>query len=211
MARLGEALTDGSPWYGRGMRWVGANLFGCLLVALGVGGCNASISVADSCSLAALGCPNAGTGYVCSGSAAPSSSGQVCNPDGGGDFCCYPTTCGIDPGVDCGSATGYSCAAGDDPPDQTDFSLVCSVPTASGSEDLYCCYENTDTNTGTCSSDSSVQGCQPDSSGVPSYGFSCTGPDTPTSDYSSLDQCSDPTEGVDGAGNAALLFCCTFE
>jgi hypothetical protein len=186
-----------------------------LLVTLGACSVNATVTTTDSCtSDPTLICPGTGDGYSCTGGLVQSIAGQVCTTDGAGDFCCYPTPCSPDPAVDCGSsATGYSCGAGAAPPDAVDSSLVCSVPTAAGSADVYCCYQNTMAPPAgaTCEPDSSVQGCEPDGNGVPSYGFSCTGADPPTADYSSLAQCSVPTDGQDADGNAASLYCCTYQ
>lgn len=93
-------------------------------------------------------------------------------------------------------STGYSCGNSESP-DQSDSSLVCSVGTASGDGlTLYCCIQFTSS---TCSADPSVQGCVGDS-----FGFSCTGTDTPDEADSSL-TCSSSTPG----DNGALLYCCT--
>jgi|HubBroStandDraft_5_1064220.scaffolds.fasta_scaffold151393_2 hypothetical protein len=92
-------------------------------------------------------------------------------------------------------STGYSCDNGDTP-DQEDSSLVCSVGTPSGDLTLYCCIQFTSS---TCSADPSVQGCTGDS-----FGFSCTGTDTPDEADSSLN-CSTPTPGAGGAS----LYCCS--
>jgi hypothetical protein len=99
--------------------------------------------------------------------------------------------------VGCGSpSTGYSCGNGESP-DQSDPSLVCSVGTVSGDGlTLYCCIQFTSSS---CSADPSVQGCVGDS-----FGFSCTGTDTPDEADSSL-TCSSSTPGANGA----LLYCCT--
>jgi hypothetical protein len=91
---------------------------------------------------------------------------------------------------------GYSCDNGDTP-DQSDSSLQCSYGVAdpNGNTD-YCCVSFA--SSATCAQDPTVTGC----SGA-SFGFSCTGSDTPSDDDSSL-TCS---SGV--AGNAgSLLYCC---
>jgi len=111
-------------------------------------------------------------------------------------------SCGQDDSVSCaGGAQGYSCNAGDPPPDASDSSLVCSEPTTVGSADTYCCYTNTVTGVSgpTCTQDDSVS-C-PDPS---SYGFSCTGSDTPDEDFGSNLNCSMPTTASDGA----QTYCC---
>jgi hypothetical protein len=98
--------------------------------------------------------------------------------------------------VGCGSpSNGFSCGNGDSP-DQTDSSLVCSDGTPSnGGLILYCCIQFTSSS---CVADPSVQGCAGDS-----FGFSCTGSDTPDDADSSLN-CSSPTPA-----SGALLYCCT--
>jgi len=93
-------------------------------------------------------------------------------------------------------ATGYSCGNGDNP-EQSDSSLVCSDGTlASDGFVLYCCIQFTSS---TCAPDPSVQGCAGSS-----FGFSCTGTDTPDQADATL-VCSSATAG----GNGALLYCCT--
>ncbi len=92
-------------------------------------------------------------------------------------------------------SSGFSCGSGDSP-DQTDSSLVCSdgTPSSDGLI-LYCCIQFTSSS---CAADPSVQGCAGDS-----FGFSCTGSDTPEDADSSLN-CSSPTPA-----GGALLYCCT--
>ncbi len=115
-------------------------------------------------------------------------------------------SCGPDSSVSCsGSATGYSCNAGDPPPDANDSSLVCSEPTSAGDLDTYCCYSYTVASGSTCEQDDTVSsGCQPGS-----YGFSCTGSDTPDQDFGSNLNCSGATAGTDAQGASASLYCCT--
>ncbi len=103
--------------------------------------------------------------------------------------------CGQDSSVACtGGGTGYSCAPGDLPSDD-DSSLACSIGVASAGETLYCCVSFTSS---TCAPDETVQGCTGNS-----FGFSCTGNDSPDETDSSL-VCSAPV-----SGNSALLYCCT--
>jgi len=98
----------------------------------------------------ALSC-SAGSGWSCTGGARPesSTSGIVCSVDNGvGQFCCAQSSdCGYDANVaGCVTgASGFSCTSGSAPPEVADSSLVCSVPTTSGGQDLYCCYTNTTT------------------------------------------------------------------
>ena len=155
---------------------------------------------------ATLACVPGTLGWSCTGTAQPEdfSTDLVCSADNGrGEFCCASSTCSFDasvPGCVAGTV-GYSCAGGAPPPDAADPSLVCSVPTISGPDDLYCCYTTTlvATTTPTCTQDFTVAGCPPGS-----YGFSCTGADTPEQDYSNL-TCSAPTPTA-----GADLYCCTY-
>ncbi len=103
--------------------------------------------------------------------------------------------CGMDSSVSgCGSAVGYSCANGDSP-EQSDSSLFCSDGTPDGDSTLYCCIQFTSS---TCAVDPSVSGCVGSS-----FGFSCTGSDSPDEADSTL-TCSAPTPG-----NGESLYCCT--
>ena len=102
--------------------------------------------------------------------------------------------CGIDDSVACDHATGYSCAPGDDP-EASDSSLVCSDGTDVPGATLYCCVQFVSS---TCEPDDTVVGC----TGY-SFGFSCTGTDTPDEADPSL-VCSAGTDAGD-----ALLYCCT--
>src|SRR5450432_2497431 len=77
-----------------------------------------------------------------------------------------------------GPSFGFSCGDGRSP-DQTDSSLVCSDGTpASDGFVLYCCIQFTSSS---CAPDPSVEGCSRNS-----FGFSCTGGDTPDEADSSL-------------------------
>ncbi len=121
--------------------------------------------------------------------------------------------CSPDSNVDCASGTsGYSCPSGAAAPDADDSTLLCSVPIAANGVDEYCCYMNTLTapSGSTCEQDLSVGGCQADSAGNPSYGFSCTGSESPDTDFSNI-TCSPGTPGSDAQGNTATLFCCTYQ
>jgi hypothetical protein len=182
-----------------------------LLLAVAAGGCTATVTTnppppGDTCSMASLACVTGTQGWTCTGPGAQPedyNTDLVCSTDGVGDYCCSTSTCSYDasvPGCVTG-AVGYSCAVGATPPDGNDPSLVCSVPTTSNNVDLYCCYTNTITVVGTCAQDPTVHGCVPGS-----YGFSCTGSDAPTDDYSGLN-CSTPTPDPSGAN----LYCCTYQ
>jgi hypothetical protein len=125
------------------------------------------------------------------------------------------SSCSYDSSVTgCVSGTiGYSCASGSPPPDSADATLVCSVPTAAAGMDDYCCFTNGTavSASSTCEQDSTVSGCQPDSAGNPSYGFSCTGSENPDTDYSNITCSSTGTAGMDAQGAAATLYCCTYQ
>jgi hypothetical protein len=184
-----------------------------LILFAGLAGCTASASVSttssSSCAVDSSVSCSSGTGWSCSGGAQPQDSNTdlVCSTDGSGDFCCASSSCSYDSTVQgCQSGSvGYSCASGSAPPDQADATLVCSEPTTENGADAYCCFTNTTaaSSSSTCQEDSSVTGCQPGS-----YGFSCTGSDTPDMDYSGI-TCSTPTSGMDAQGDAAMLYCCT--
>jgi hypothetical protein len=103
-------------------------------------------------------------------------------------------TCGQDSSVQCDHATGFSCA-GSDTPEDSDSSLVCSDGTSAPGATLFCCVTFSSSS---CAQDNSVGGCTGDS-----FGFSCTGTDTPDDADSTL-VCSQPTQG-----NGVLLYCCT--
>jgi hypothetical protein len=185
-----------------------------LLLLFAVGGCSVTVQPnqpAASCSANSnLVCTAGTSGYSCTGDGNPEqfTADLVCSPDttGAGDFCCATSTCMFDPGVGgCVSGTDpYSCAAGAQRPDQADTSKVCSEPnTATPGVDLYCCYTPVvivTTSTPTCSEDQSVAGCA-----AGSFGYSCTGTDTPEMDFANL-PCSTGTADPSGA----MLFCCTY-
>ena len=102
--------------------------------------------------------------------------------------------CGQDSTVACDRGAGYSCI-GNGTPEDTDSSLACSDGVEADGATLYCCVTFASS---TCMPDDTVVGC----TGY-SYGFSCTGSDTPDQADSTLD-CSQPTQG-----DSALLYCCT--
>jgi hypothetical protein len=109
-------------------------------------------------------------------------------------------SCAPDTTVSCtGSATGFSCT-GSDQPEDSDSSLTCSVPiSGNAGSTLYCCVSGFAFSSSTCAPDSTVTGCE-----AGSYGFSCTGSDTPDQTDSSL-TCSTPVDGNAGSS----LYCCT--
>jgi len=167
---------------------------------------NATIaSTAASCAAnpSVTGCQGGSMGYSCTGGATPNASlncgGGVPGPSGDTNYCCGGAagSCMQDATVSgcSGTSKGYSCT-GALSPNATDSTLVCSVGTAGASGGTsYCCLTNAST---TCKQDSTVQGCSGNS-----YGFSCSGADTPAQANSSL-TCSTGT-----AGNGGLtLYCC---
>ncbi len=161
------------------------------------------------------GCAAGSYGFSCTGSDTPDQdqSGLVCSTGTAGSsgntlYCCGFTDSGGDGGTDAGdtctqdstvsctgSAQGWSCT-GSDTPDQDQSGLVCSTGTAGSGSTQYCCITFSSTS---CMQDSTVQGCQ-----AGSYGFSCTGTDSPAQGDSSL-TCSTGTSG----SNGETLYCCT--
>jgi len=169
------------------------------------GGMSYCCGTAASCAANAsvTGCQGGSTGYSCTGGTTPDASlncgSGVAGPTGDTYYCCGGAagTCMQDATVaGCsGTSKGYSCT-GALSPSATDATLVCSVGTAGANGSTsYCCLTNAST---TCKQDSSVQGCAGNS-----YGFSCSGADTPAQANMSL-TCSAGT-----AGNGGLtLYCC---
>ena len=106
-----------------------------------------------------------------------------------------PPGCSQDSSVSCSQGDGWSCAAGDNPENEY-ANLSCSVPTADGPNDDFCCFEWTYGST--CTPDDGLTAvCHPGS-----YGYRCQAGDDPTSLDSSLN-CSSPTP--DGSDDD---FCC---
>jgi hypothetical protein len=114
-------------------------------------------------------------------------SATVSPPPGG---CALDDSVACDPGTD-----GWSCPAGtmDIPESANGAAYICSTPTLTADEDLYCCATAVFA-PGTCTADDSVAGCA-----YPSIGFSCAGTDTPDQTDSSLNCSVDQGNG---------LFCC---
>ncbi len=186
-----------------------------LLLCAMMMGCTASASITPNSPTSTCApdssvvCTDGSVGYSCPGADTPdeTDSSLTCGAgvESGGltDYCCIDvsfasSTCAADSSVQgcSGSSFGFSCT-GTDTPDQTDSSLTCSTATpGNNGESLYCCIGFTSS---TCSADSSVQGCTGSS-----FGFSCTGTDTPDQADSSL-TCSTATAGDNGES----LYCCT--
>lgn len=95
---------------------------------------------------------------------------------------------------------------------RADFNLlVCDVPTvvqgATVTTTNYCCFTPTSVPPGaSCLFDIGVPGCAQGS-----FGFACTGPDTPAEDYPSITCADGGTPGVSAQGYAASLYCCQYE
>jgi hypothetical protein len=147
----------------------------------------------------------AGTGYTCSGTSQPEDVDPtvVCSADQeSGQFCCVSgSSCAYDATLACETgAAGYTCS-GTSTPNSVDSSLVCSEP---NSANAYCCFTTNEATASTCTQDQTVTGCQANAQGEQSYGFSCTGADTPDQDYSGI-TCSTPT-----AGTGNTLYCCVY-
>ncbi|HEV3189464.1 MAG TPA: hypothetical protein VGY54_03145, partial [Polyangiaceae bacterium] len=86
------------------------------------------------------------------------------------------STCAADSSVSCvGGGTGYSCTT-TEAPDQHDSALACGDGVARGNgETAFCCVPVSGFASGSsCAVDPAVQGCVNGS-----YGFSCTGSNTP--------------------------------
>jgi hypothetical protein len=169
---------------------------GCTVSATGSGGSRASQCRVDTDVV----CPGDFVGYSCQGESKPSPScgAGTLESDGEIGYCCGVSVaagCVIDTTLGCVESSGYSCTGGVRP-DTTDQSLVCSAGVAGPSADeRYCCVGVT----GTCAADPNVAGCT-----AGSYGFSCTGADTPAETQTSL-VCSSATRGP----NDESLYCCS--
>lgn len=157
-----------------------------------------------------VGCTNGSTGYSCTGSVAPGSEDASLSCGSGvsgqnGDvlYCCYSvasSSCSADSSVTgcSGGSYGFSCTS-TDTPSQSNASLDCSDPTSGpGGSSLYCCIGFSGSQS-SCAADSTVTGCHGGS-----YGFSCTGSDTPNQTNDTLN-CSSPITGP----NNELLYCCS--
>ena len=108
------------------------------------------------------------------------------------------SACNTTSNVTCeGAATGYTCTGSSTPADN-DSSLNCGSGTADNGNTDYCCISLN--SSVTCGQDTTVQGCT-----AGSYGFSCTGSDTPDQDQAGL-ACSTGTAGPNGE----TLCCCGY-
>jgi hypothetical protein len=165
--------------------------------------CTNGSVVTGSCSGANLGCFGGSAGLVCTGGAVPDASQNCSSPEVGpsGDtyYCCGGTvgTCGADASVTgcTGGAGGYSCN-GSATPDSS--ALWCSEGiAATGGFTWYCCVPTPSAST-TCVADSAVS-CPTQGS----FGFACSGTDTPADADNTL-TCS---AGIAG-NNGDTLYCC---
>jgi hypothetical protein len=177
------------------------------------------------------GCSSPTYGYQCLGSDRPEAFDPSLFCGEGlveGDLIVY--CCGsAPPAQGCSQVSGHSCAdtlvgwtchdlslpseaeLGDNQ-SRADFNLlVCSVPTVvtggSGTVHEYCCFTPTSMPIGgTCLEDVSVPDCPPDS-----FGFACTGIDTPDQDYPSITCSGAGTRGKNPQGFESTLFCCQYQ
>ncbi len=173
------------------------------LLLMGASACTAAASPPPCAESAVVtGCQGGASGYSCTGGAVPTPSlncgDGVAGPTGETYFCCGGAagTCMVDPTVTCsGTSRPWSCT-GAVSPSTMNVMYACSVglPLANGVT-AYCCLANAST---TCSQDSTVQGCADNS-----FGFSCSGTDSPDQ-ANTLLMCS---TGVAGNGGTTL-YCC---
>jgi hypothetical protein len=170
-------------------------------------------------------------GYECRGAGRPESYNETISCGEGlvqGDlviYCCSDNK----PSQGCAQATGgcpstlvpWTCTDNTLPSEfelgsnqsRADFNLlVCSVPTvttaASRTTSKYCCFTPTSVPKGaSCLQDTTLSGCGPGS-----FGFACTGPDTPEQDYPRIN-CGDAgvSTGKSAEGYNATLYCCQFQ
>jgi hypothetical protein len=183
--------------------------------------CCITLQSGSSCSAdsSVQGCASGSFGFSCTSSDTPdqADSSLTCSTGTAGNggetlyCCCTGSDCTGGTGVDAGgdtctqdssvsctdsNATGYQCTSTVSP-DQENTGIACSNGTADGSNTDYCCIPSS--SSVTCTQDSTVSGCQ-----AGSFGFSCTGSDTPSQEDSNL-TCSTGTAG----SNGATLYCCT--
>jgi hypothetical protein len=142
------------------------------------------------------------------------------------DYCCSPSAptagCSQISGKACPkSLTGWTCHDQTVPSEvelgenqsRADFNvLVCSTPTVvtdtTGTDTYqYCCFTPTSLpKGGSCLGDTVVPGCP-----VDSFGFACTGVDTPEQDYPGIYCSGGGTAGANPQGYAATLYCCQYQ
>ncbi len=141
-------------------------------------------------------------------------------------YCCgatpRPQGCSQVSGHSCPtSLTGWTChdqtlpseAELGDNQSRADFNLlVCGIPTVATSTTgsttwEYCCFTPTSLPTGgSCEEDTKVAGCPPDS-----FGFACTGVDSPAADFPGIVCSGGGTPGTNPEGYAATLYCCQYQ
>jgi hypothetical protein len=174
---------------------------------------------------------NAVVGYSCMGTNRPDALDpmltcqQGINAYGHIVFCCSSKgtagSCVRNDGVSCQKGTlGFSCSATGVPSEmdlginqsRSGVPLVCSLAMRGASSNDYCCYAPTATPPGaTCLQDQLagqlqlVPGCQ-----AGSFGFACTGIDTPDQDYQRMACSHGGVRGVNATGIPATLYCCEF-
>jgi len=194
---------------------------GLLLLLLAGAGCSASVSAsADTCGTdTSVTCSGTDTGESCTGNATPDPSDDCVAATAPNTYCCsaggttvgiisnLPSSCSADSTVTCGDgADGYSCTS-TDAPDDSDPTLECSIGVLDGANTDYCCLGSTYSwGASSCGQDDSVTCPTPGS-----FGFSCSGTDTPDMTDSTL-TCtagtSDPTDfccasGIAGDGSSS--------
>jgi hypothetical protein len=144
-------------------------------------------------------------GFVLSGVLVGALSIGGCQASASGSVSAGPPSvngCNPDSTIDCsGGGYGYSCAAGDNP-EAEDSTLSCSVPTADGPNDDFCCFTWTAPAGSSCTPDDDLTAQCPDPD---SYGYQCQ---DPTDDPTSLDPTLNCSTGV--ADGSATDFCCTY-
>jgi hypothetical protein len=171
------------------------------------------------------GCQSASYGFACMAPDRPENfdptlyCGTGAKINGQTVFCCSTTStapCSRNSSVQCPPGNvGFECS-GTDIPNQgeqgvdqsrSDATLICDIPAMMISGLLgYCCYTPSPTPIGsTCLQDQAVPACP---SG--SFGFACTGPDTPQEDYPRM-ACNQATvRRANQQGVPATLYCCQY-
>jgi hypothetical protein len=198
------------------------------LVDTSTGGSYCCTSTTTACGYdPGMDCPaTASSGYACTPPSRPENfdpdlacgMGQEVN--GETIFCCGIATtpnCAPDTAVRCNGPelVALECMTDEVPNEgelgtdqsRSDATLLCDVPAMIGGTYGYCCFTPTQAPVGaSCLQDQAVPNCP---SG--SFGFACTGPDTPDQDYSRI---TCPTgggvRGTSAEGYPSSLYCCTY-
>jgi hypothetical protein len=172
-----------------------------------------------------MGCPAlTPSGYACTPPSRPEnfdpdlSCGMGQQINGETVFCCGTATtpsCSPDTAVVCDAdLKALECSTAGVPNEgelgtdqsRSDATLLCDVPAMMGDSYGYCCFTPTEPPVGaTCLQDQAVPDCP---SG--SFGFACTGPDTPEQDYGRISCPKGSVRGTSAEGYPADLYCCTY-